>query len=76
MAHMTNRQFAILSRMRTEMEQNDGYVSQETFTEFSELMQEIQSDKSKANEKTRLYIAERRKTDKNYARSKKKRRRI
>lgn len=70
MAYMTNIQFNILEKMRTEIQNNSGHVSEETFAEFSELIEKIQADKTKLKEKSGEYIKEKRKMDKNYARKK------
>lgn len=69
MAYMANKQFETLGKMWTELRDNNGKLSFETFEEFSQLMREIQADKDKLNEKTRKYIAEKRKDNKNYART-------
>ena len=71
MAYMTNTQFRVMGKVWTELKENNGKLSVETFEEYSKLMREIQSDKDRQKEKTRNYISERRKTDKNYARKKK-----
>ena len=71
MAYMTNRQFKVMGKVWTELRDNNGYVSPETFEEYSKLMREIQTDKDRQKEKTWEYIKERRKTDKNYGRKKK-----
>lgn len=70
MAYMTNTQFKVMGKVWTELKENNGKLSRETFEEYSALMREIQSDKDRQKEKTRNYINERRKTDKNYARKK------
>ena len=71
MAYMTNKQFKVMGKVWTEIRDNNGYVSPETFEEYSQLMREIQTDKDRQKEKTWDYIKERRKTDKNYGRKKK-----
>lgn len=71
MAYMTNKQFKVMGKVWTEIRDNNGYVSPETFEEYSQLMREIQTDKDRQKEKTWEYIKERRKTDKNYGRKKK-----
>lgn len=70
MAYMTNKQFKVMGKVWTEIRDNNGYVSPETFEEYSQLMREIQTDKDRQKEKTWDYIKERRKTDKNYGRKK------
>ena len=67
---MTNAQFKVLSKVWTEIRDNNGHLSFETFEEYSQLMREFQSDRDKLREKSCKYIAEKRKTDKNYARNK------
>ena len=71
MAYMTNAQFKTMGKVWTEIRNNNGYVSPETFEEYSQLMREIQSDKDKSNKRVCEYIKNRRKTDKNYCRTKK-----
>lgn len=61
MAYMTNAQFNVLDKMLTEIQANNGQVSEQTILEFSELMQTVQNDKDKAREKTRIAVAEKRK---------------
>ena len=68
---MTNKQFETMNKVWMEIRDNNGYLSFETFEEYSQLIREVQSDKDKQKEKACKYIKERRKTDKHYARSKK-----
>ena len=70
MSYMTNAQFKTLGKVWTELRDNDGKLSFETFEEYSQLMREFQTDKDNNNKRVREYIKERRKTDKNYARKK------
>ena len=67
MAYMTNKQFDVLGTVWTELRNNNGRLSFESFEKFSKVMREFQADKDKVREKTYAYIKERRKTDKNYA---------
>lgn len=71
MAYMTNKQFETMGKVWAEIKNNNGYLSFETFEEYSQLMREIQKDKDKQKEKACEYIKERRKINKHYARSKK-----
>lgn len=60
-----------LNVMQELKNQNKLSVEQnEILNEFAELVAQIIADKEKSREMTRRYIAERRKTDKNYARPK------
>ena len=68
MAYMTNAQFNVLSKVWTELMENNGRLPFETFCEFSQVMRDIQDDKNKAKDKAWNYIKEKRKADKNYAR--------
>ena len=70
MAYITNKQFEGLSKVWTEIRDNNGNLSFETFEKYSQLMREIMDDKEKQKTKAREIIKERRKIDKNYARKK------
>lgn len=70
MAYINKRQFKTLGEMWTEIRDNNGFVSWETFLEFSNVMSELQAEKDRLNKKSWEYIKEKRKIDKNYARKK------
>lgn len=71
MAYMTNGELNILKKLLNEL-YNCSIVSPETIVEYSELVESFEADKIKRNKKTWEQIKERRKTDKNYGRTKNK----
>ena len=68
---MTNGELNILKKLLNEL-YNCSVVSPETIAEYSELVESFEADKIKRNKKTWEHIKERRKTDKNYGRTKNK----
>lgn len=71
MAYMTNGEFSVLNKVWTEIRDNNGKLSFETFEEYSNLMKKIAADKENQKKNAWEYIKEKRKIDKNYGRPKK-----
>ena len=71
MAYLKNEDFKTLAAIWTEARDNRGYISFHSLEKLGELLRNIEQDKRESKEKTRRIIAERRKTDKQYARTKK-----
>ena len=71
MAYLKNDDFKTLAAIWTEARDNRGRISFNSLEKLGELLRNIEQDKRESKEKTRRIIAERRKTDKQYARTKK-----
>lgn len=70
MAYLKNSDFQTLAGIWTEARDNRGRISFHSLEKLGELLRNIEQDKRESKEKTRRIIAERRKTNKQYARAK------
>lgn len=71
MAYLKNEDFKTLAAIWTEARDNRCYISFHSLEKMGEVLRTIENDKRESKEKTRRIIAERRKTNKQYARTKK-----
>ena len=70
MAYLKNDDFKTLAAIWTEARDNRGHISFHSLEKLGELLRTIENDKRTSKEKTRRTIAERRKINKQYARTK------
>lgn len=70
MAYLKNDEFKILASIWTEARDNRGQISFASLESLGALLRKVEADKRESREKTRAIIAERRKINKQYARSK------
>ena len=70
MAYLKNDEFKILASIWTEARDNRGQISFASLESLGALLRKVEADKQEGREKTRAIIAERRKINKQYARSK------
>ena len=71
MAYLKNEDFKTLAAIWAEARDNRGYISFHSLEKMGKVLRTIENDKRESKEKTRRIIAERRKTNKQYARTKK-----
>lgn len=72
MSYINDKEYAILDHLWQEIRDNEGFVSEKTFFEFSEVMRGFDESKKVHTEKSSAMVKAKRSEDKSYGHSKKK----